>query len=1650
MTTTIHDILDGFRTQSTDTFGMGRRFERLMAQFLVTDAVHKQEFEHVWLWNEWPAREEETKKYQFSAKDPGIDLVGKHRDGTYCAIQCKMYENAKHLNAESFANFILSAASDLFEDGLIIATGGELTKNLMDRLDNAHIRMLFIEDLENSNVDWSQWSPNENILRVLPKKHLRDHQVSALHAVRGFDDAGKTMSYVDDLDNSKKIESSGGLRDANRGKLIMACGTGKTLTGLRIAEDLVPLGGHVLFAVPSLTLLSQTLREWANEAILPMRFFAVCSDSGVSREEEDIRMVEVPIAPTTVAGKLVKGVQAPFGGITVILSTYHSMDVIREAQEAGMPTFDLVLCDEAHRTTGVQLSEKAKASVISRAKKKAEAAGETYNPRSQADESSAFLMVHDNELIRAKKRLYMTATPRIYGEETNKKAAQNAAAVYSMDNEAWFGKTLHTLKFGDAITSGILTDFKVIIVAMRQESMAGIANTLSLENGKAIDSLFAAKVVGAWKALSKSGILMTAGSSAFAEGEAPMRSGVAFSHTIKSSQELKEGFQLVVNAYLQEQEPDESGAAPMTCEFHHVDGGMSANHRRAELDWLAESTSLATGCRVLTNARCLSEGVDVPTLDAVLFFDARDSMVDVVQSVGRVMRRSDATGKEFGYIILPVGIPSDQINDLDAFISKDLQFKNIWKVLKALRAHDNRLVDNSEYRRRVTVITGDERSGKKSSGTNGDQQGELEFPPIPIDKLSESVYAVIPDKLGDREYWSDWSRDVADVANSMRDRLVSLLQTNIDAQDAFDHFLDEIRQTMNPAVARDDAVDMLVQHIITRPVFEALFPDVSFVQSNPVSRAMERIVDFMDEHGLEGEAAKLESFYTNVEKRIALAKSDKSRQDVIRNLYDTFFMAAFPKLADKLGIVYTPVEMVDFIIHSANAALQEEFGVSLGDRGVDILDPFTGTGTFITRLIQSGLISSEQLQYKFQNEIHANEITLLAYYIASLNIESSYEGITKEHLSFDGIVLGDTFMLGEDCQSKQVSLVGYFAENSERAKRQDAKDIRVIIGNPPYSVGQDNANDNNQNLKYDALDASIRATYAAHSTAAYKNSLYDSYMRAFRWASNRIKDQGVICFVTNGGWIDTNAMDGFRKSLADEFTSIYVYNLRGNFRKFDQREGQNVFGQGCGTTVCITLLVKNPQKTGHCEIHYAEMGDGLKTSEKLKEIAENQDITGVAWGIIEPNASHDWINPRSEDFGSFMAMGDKSGEEDKRIFAIYSLGISTNRDAWVYNFSNEQLTHNTWRTISFYNSELERYNATGYGAKPDEFVEYNNKMISWSSTLIPKIGRGLKNTFNKDAIRVTVYRPFVKQITYFDNALVDRMGSWQSLMPTLNHQNLAISVTGLGESKDFSCLMVDSIPNLHLIAGGQCFPLFHYEKAQVHSDQKISLFDEAADSSVDSDGYTRKDAITDNALADYRTNYLDDSIIKEDIFYYVYGVLHSPEYRERYANDLKKMLPRIPFVPEVDGFWAFSKAGRDLAAIHVDYESLEPYAGLEIIISDAGKGLPPYTLYKVDKMRFGRSGKDKDKTVIQYNDHITIQGIPLETYGYMVNGKPAIEWVMDRYKVKTDEDSGITNDPNDWCREHDDWEYIARLIGQVVQVSVDTVRIVGEMPGIGL
>lgn len=1629
---TLKSILDQLRDDARNNRDLGDRFERMMQQFFRVDPLYAALFSEVWMWNEWPLKGK--------VGDVGIDLVAQHKaTGEYFAIQCKFYLPEHTLGKGDIDSFFTALGKPQFTKGIIVSTTDKWGKNALDALNQTKsVTRLSVHDLEQSPIDWSMFDTGKpGKLKRTKKNDIRPHQKKALEDVIT------------------------GLSDADRGKLIMACGTGKTFTALKIAESLAPklagkgAAGHVLFLVPSLSLLSQTLREWTAQADLPLQSLAVCSDVSIGKRREknlddasEVTLYDLPYPATTNDKHLVAQYKAlrhtaknkaGEPGLVVVFSTYQSIDAISKAQKAGLPAFDLIVCDEAHRTTGVTLS---------------------------GEDESAFVKVHDAKFLKATKRLYMTATPRIYGDEAKSKAKKVSAEIASMDNLEQFGHELHRLGFGEAVGKSLLSDYKVLVLAVDEKYVSKTFQKQIASKDSELNLEDATKITGCWNGLEKR--FEAAKSSADLQGDVhPMRRAVAFSRSIKDSKKFVEQFGQIVAAY----KADNPDTQLLEIEADHVDGTFDALRRGALLDWL-KSESPANTCRILSNARCLSEGVDVPALDSVLFLNPRNSVIDVVQSVGRVMRRAE--GKRYGYIILPIGIPADKAPE--EALKDNEKYKVVWQVLQALRAHDdrfnatiNQLELNKKRPDNIQIIgvgggSGDT-DGAKSDGDGKPKvheiQGILSFPHL--DEWKDAIYAKMVMKVGDRAYWETWAKDIANIATTHITRIKALIDDpNSNQSKAFGAFLKGLQTNLNPAVTRDDAIEMLAQHLITKPVFDALFAHYPFTKHNPVSKSMQRMLDILHEQAIEKEAATLDKFYASVKDRAAGIDNAEGRQKVIYELYEEFFKNAFKDLHERLGIVYTPVEVVDFIIRSVEDVLRDEFGSSLAEKDVHIIDPFTGTGTFLVRLLQSGLIPSDKLEHKYKHELHANEIVLLAYYIAAINIEETFHGLLEakgkdDYLTFEGICLTDTFQLYE---SGQMELEGTFPENNKRVKRQKESPIRVVIANPPYSAQQESENDNNQNLEYPVLDQRIRTTYAAKSNAKLLKNLYDSYVRAIRWASDRIKEKGVIGFVTNGSFIDANNMDGLRASLTDEFTSVYVFNLRGNARtQGEQRrmEKGNVFGAGTRTPVAITLLVKNPAKKMLATVRYHDIGDYLDRDEKLKIIRGFASIAGMEvakkWTRLHPNDENDWINQRDPVFDSFPMLGSKDeagSNEALTYFSLYSLGVVTNRDAWTYNFSRKKLVKQIRSMISVYAAEIERYRTATTGRSksewPDveEVVDADPKKISWTRSLKADVGRLKTLEFYKGALVEGHYRPFAKQAMYFDRRLNEMVYKVPAIFPSNTLNNRAIVVSGVGASKGFSSLITDAIPNLHLHDTCQCFPLYLYEKA----DDSLEL---QFENSEVIDGYRRRDAITDAILKTFYSAYGED-VTKEDIFYYVYGVLHSPEYRTRFAADLKKMLPRIPLTKETKDFWAFSKAGRQLAEWHLNYETVTPWPVEEV---HDKLDLEFEETYKVSKMTFARpsaeqkaTGAKWDKTCIVYNSHVAISNIPLEAYDYVVNGKPAIEWVMERYQFTRDKDSGIVNDPNDWCKEHEQPRYIIDLVARVVRVSMETMKIVKQLPAL--
>jgi predicted helicase len=735
------------------------------------------------------------------------------------------------------------------------------------------------------------------------------------------------------------------------------------------------------------------------------------------------------------------------------------------------------------------------------------------------------------------------------------------------------------------------------------------------------------------------------------------------------------------------------------------------------------------------------------------------------------------------------------------------------------------------------------------------------------------------------------------------------------------------------------------------------------------------------------------------------------------------------------------------MIQSVEDTLNSEFNLSLNDKGVHILDPFTGTGTFIVRLLQSKIIKNKNLLYKYLNEIHANEIVLLAYYIAAINIEECFHDINQieEYQVFEGATLTDTFQLLENKKEIEEQM---FPENNERVKKQNDAKIKVIIGNPPYSLRQKNENDSNQNLNYQNLDSRIKETYQKLSSAKLSAPLYDSYVRAFRWASDRIDDNGIICFVTNGSFIDSMSTDGLRKSIQEEFSKIYIFNLRGNQRtagELSRKEGGKIFGSGSRTPVVISIFIKNTNSKNKNKIFYHDIGDYLSREDKLKKIKKFKTITNVQWNKIIPNEQGDWINKRSPIFKKFIQLIDKESHNDNVLFNFYSLGVTTARDVWVVNFSKKILTKNIKSMIDFYNTQVQQYSKfiksqtkKSIESKNllEEFINTDSKKISWTRGLKKSISKGIQYKYEEESLVKYLYRPFCMSWIYFNKNFNEMPSQISKIFPKSNLHNIFICFPGPGSNRDFSSFISKNIIDYNFFSGGtQCFPLYTYEDINQRN-ESLSLFNHNEESE-NIGKYNKKININDAVFKNFKS-VLKYNLSKEDIFYYVYGILNSRHYKNSFNSELKKELPRIPLS---SNFKIFSNEGKKLAQLHLDYEKITPYSLKE---NNTGK----IDNYRVKKIKFGKNSNGIDKSVIIYNEDIILEGIPLEAYNYIINGKSAIEWVMERYQIQIDKDSDIKNDPNDYCAENKDPKYILNLLKKVINLSVQSVKIINSLPEI--
>lgn len=1542
----------------------GTYFEYLARAYFQNEPTYQNELKNIWMLADVP------EEYGIPKTDIGVDLVAETFTGELVAIQAKFYDRA--IQKSNIDSFLSELGKDYYKSGIIVASTDKWGKNAEKALsDRSDVVRIGLSDLRNSRIDWDKFSferPDE--VTVKAKKKPRYYQKEVIE---------KALAYF---------------KENDRGQLIMAPGTGKTFTSLKVAEAMAKESDKeqyvVLYLVPSIQLLTQTLRGWNNDTDMTMSSMAVTSDrnasrSSVKQDESNIQIKasDIGYPATTSPEKVLNNYRELMGKpkkeLLVVFGTYQSIDVLGKAQKEGFPEFDLIIADEAHRTTG------------------AKALGE---------EDSSFTKVHSNSNIKGYKRLYQTATPKLYGTEARKKAESNSILISSMDDENLYGKVFYRLGFGDAISHDILTDYKLMVLAVDETVVQkDMQKSLSdPENGLNIDDI--GRIIGVWN-----GMIKRESFTDKVSGE-PMKRAIAFSRTIKDSQRLSEQFENVVNDYLD----SDKG---YSVNVRHVDGSMNALQKNEALDWLASDDIPEDSARILSNVRFLTEGIDVPNLDAIVFLSPRKSQVDIVQAVGRIIRKSE--GKEYGYIILPIVVPAGETPE--TILDNNKSYDVVWQVLNALRSVDerfeatiNKLELNKKKPKNIQVIGVGGAPDDPTLHANGDYE-EQPFKPyqteleLEWEAVEGAIYGKIVQKVGDRRYLEDWSKDVAEIARRHIQGIEIILEQNQESKVAFDKFLRSLQHNINESIDQDQAIEMLAQHLITLPIFDTLFGEYSFVKNNPVSSAMEQIIEELSQYGFEKEQKELQPFYDSVRLRAEGIDNAQAKQKIIITLYDKFFSTGFKSTTERLGIVFTPVEVVDFIVKSVDVVLRKHFNKSLSSENVHILDPFTGTGTFITRtlnylksLMDSGEITYDDILRKYTQELHANEIVLLSYYIAAINIEAIFDEINGDepYTPFEGIVLTDTF---ESTESEDSLDDSFFGTNDDRLKRQQEKPITAIIGNPPYSVGQGNQNDNNQNISYPKLDKRLADTYVKNSNATSSRSTYDSYIKAFRWASDRLKNQGVIGFVTNGGYLSSNSTDGLRDAIYKEFNHLYILNMRGNalgLGEIRKKEGGNVFGAGTRTSVAVSILVKDG--SNNHKLHYHDIGDYLSQKEKLKIIEDFSDISSIAWDTIQPDENKDWLNQRDPSYQGYTSLS----TEENSVFNNNVIGVVTNRDSWVINYSKKSVENNVNTLIGNYNSELERLRSFNSSDKK-RMLNRSENFVKWTRKLERMLSNDTAISYDESRIILTLYRPFTKKWFYYSKDLNEETRLYYK---KFGENNLVITTTGRGVSRDFSTLITNLIPNMDSLEKSQGFMRYDNEV------DELSLFQ-------NNDNMNQE-------FADKLGLNLDDT------FAYVYGLLNSKEYQEKYANDLKKDLARIPIVKNTDRYVEVGKALMDL---HLNYEEVPVYDGVEItpLVNPS---------YKVTKMRFAKKRDENGKSVndlstIIFNSDITISNIPQKAYEYVVNGRSAIEWIIDQYQVKTDKKSGITDDPNDYS---EDERYIFNLLLRIINVSVQTVDLINSLP----
>ena len=1364
--------LNTLRGEAGGPADSGRRFERLMRRAFETHPYEygPERFEHVWLWSEWPER-----TAMGYGADIGIDLVAKQTPaygGGLCAIQCKNYAATHKVPTSGVDSFLAASGAKHFSSRILVVTS-DLGQAGWTKVEKASPRCEVIGPalLDSWDAPWQEFldRPDEFAFATRTRHKPRPDQREALDAV------------------------AKGYQQGSRGRLIMPCGTGKSLMAMWAAEENVGAGGTVLYLVPSIALMGQTMREWARHRGTGHVYVGVCSDKTTGHRSDDgdaaRDLAELSMPVSTDRAGIAQALAQPTGNkMRVVFSTYQSLPVLASAVPEHF-AFDLVVCDEAHRTTGVD--------------------------RPTDDEVSAFRLIHDDKAVPAQFRLFMTATQRIYTAAAKVRAATKDNDIYSMDDEDAYGPLLYEMSFKDAVDAGLLSDYEVLIVATSQSrlttGMSDLVAAVNKEGSKKqiVSKEDAVKLLGCWDALADPNTTGVSenrptGKLANGNGRGHLKTAIAFTNTVKLSKAIA-GPPGESRGLWQEVAAEASTGTDATelldMSARHVDGSTPAIVRAAQLDRLRADPTPGV-CQVISNARVLTEGVDVPALDAVVFLQPRKSKIDIVQAVGRVMRTYP--GKEIGYIVIPVVVPEGKgVTDAEVLGGSD--FATVWDVVRALRSHDERMdmwvnhIDAARNSERISLIT---RETDQPLGDDEDIE-QLRF------MLDERIASKMVERCGDRKMWPSWGARAADVCRQVRKKVDAQL-VDTDTAESFAEFVAALRGAVGDHLTEDQAAEMVAQHVVTIPIFDCLFADSQFANTNPISVAINNLLvtfapaDDTTTEAADGSALAMELFeeelrpltraYRTMRTVFEGALTAAAKADVLREVYDGFFKAAMQNVVTRLGVVYTPVQIVDFMIRSADAVCRKEFGVGVTSENVNILDPFTGTGTFIYRMLTAQdsdgnhIIRSGDLRRKYYSELYANELVLLAYYIAAIKIEAGMAergGFPPGSFEpFPGITFGDTFL----ATAGGAQLPG-MADNTARQSRQGGVPITIIAANPPWSAGQKSSGDDNPNIDYPHIEQRVRDTYGKHHRKVTGRGAGPSsgnlYVESFRWASDRLDiphsdrpRRGLIAMVHPNSLSTAPSLIGMRAALRDEFSDIYVVNLLGDAAKSGdeyRREGDKIFGQGSRNGVQITVAVRNPARdlSRPAVLHYATVPEYSTLDKKFVWLAHLGDVTSDQFEVVPANDNHDWVNLTDGSFEDLLpvcAVG-PTAQRGNTAIADHARGLATSCDAYVYSFSYDDLASRVSDLIDAYDSALARVESIAPGSRQamidqvTENTEHSLRSIKWTDTLKQSLKNGEEIEFDKSRIREVLYRPFTKLWLYEDHRILSQAKATSDLFP---------------------------------------------------------------------------------------------------------------------------------------------------------------------------------------------------------------------------------------------------------------------------------------------